>query len=96
MLSHHKKDKFQTHSSYVRTTVKAIAFLLFVSYSYTLPGKHCNWLGSKSKDCYTGKFIYLLLKQQTVVALFIGQEGDVLQEEKPAYTANYENWLTFM
>lgn len=50
MLSHHKKAKFQMLSLYLRTTVQVIAFLLFASHGYTLPGKHCKGVGSKNKD----------------------------------------------
>lgn len=37
-------------SLYLRTTAQVIAFLLFASHGYTLPGKHCKGVGSKSKD----------------------------------------------
>lgn len=55
MLSQHKAAKFQTHSLYLRTTVKVIAVLLFASYSYTLWGKRCKDLGCKSKDIAHGE-----------------------------------------
>lgn len=70
MLSHHKKAKFQTHSLYLRNTVKVVAFLQVMA-MLCQENVAKAWEG-RVQIHSMGKFIYALFSQWTVVAIFIG------------------------